>query len=66
MKRLLLAGLLAISIGNGTLIDMIRIFLIERPVFDHFDKIEEMILKVWKQIKRALKAVYGIILRWTA
>lgn len=49
-----------------SLIDMIRIFLIERPIFDHFDKIEEMILKVWKQIKRALKAVYGIVLRWTA
>lgn len=49
-----------------SLIDMVRIFLIERPIFDHFDKIEEMILKVWKQIKRALKAVYGIVLRWTA
>ena len=32
-----------------SLIDMVRIFLIERPIFDHFDKIEEMILKVWKQ-----------------
>lgn len=48
-----------------SLIDMVRIFLIERPIFDHFDKIEEMILKVWNQIKRALKAVYGIVLRWT-
>ena len=46
-----------------SLIDMVRIFLIERPVFDHFDRIESVILKVWRGIKCGLRSVYRIVLR---
>ena len=48
-----------------SLIDMVRIFLIERPVFDHFDRIESAILKAWRGIKCGLRSVYRIVLRWT-
>ncbi|MGO5273108.1 acyltransferase family protein [Bacillota bacterium LCP21S3_A4] len=47
-----------------SLIDMGRIFLIERPVFNHFDRIEEVILKVWGKIKGILMGVYRIVLYW--
>lgn len=48
-----------------SLLDMIRIFWIERPIFNHFDRIENVILNVWESGKRILKAVYHIILCWT-
>ena len=48
-----------------SLIDMIRIFWIERPVFDHFDKFESAILKVWGKIKEILRGAYRIVLHWT-
>lgn len=48
-----------------SLIDMVRIFLIERPVFDHFDRVEALILKAWEKIKGFLKGAYCVVLRWT-
>lgn len=47
-----------------SIIDICRIFLIERPVFNHFDRIEEVILKVWGKIKRVLRGAYCIVLNW--
>ena len=48
-----------------SLIDMVRIFLIERPVFDHFDRVEALILKAWGKIRGFLKGAYCVVLRWT-
>lgn len=35
-----------------SLIDMVRIYLIEKPVFDHFDQIEGLIKKIYKYAER--------------
>lgn len=35
-----------------SLIDMVRIHLIEKPLFDHFDQIEGLIKKIYKYAER--------------
>lgn len=45
-----------------SLVDMIRIQLIEKPVFNHFESIEYGIRTLWQFIKMSIKKVYGCIL----
>lgn len=48
-----------------SLLDIIRIYLIERPTFEHFDRIEDWIRKIQRVITRFLKSIYQALLRWT-
>lgn len=45
-----------------SMIDMLRIRWIERPVFEHFDPVEQAILRVWKDFKKATRAAYNAVM----
>lgn len=46
-----------------SLIDMIRLVFIEKPVFEHFDSIEKLILRAWNWFKKVLYFLYHLALR---
>ena len=60
MKSILItAGVFAVC----SLIDIIRIYLIERPVFDHFDRFEAVIRKAWESISAIGRFFYNGVIR---
>ena len=48
-----------------SLLDIIRIYLIERPTFEHFDRIEGWIHKFQRVITHFFGSIYQALLRWT-
>ncbi len=46
-----------------SLLDLIRIYAVERPVFRHFDWFERKILLVWSGIKKVLQGIYDMVLK---
>ena len=47
-----------------SIIDMFRIYLFEKPLFDHFEPIENMILKTWSVIKKISFNIYNYVIRF--
>ena len=45
-----------------SLIDMIRIYLIEKPVFDHFSSLETALNKIWRFFTNICCSIYGSII----
>ena len=45
-----------------SLIDMIRIYLIEKPVFDHFDPFEKALNRIWKFLSNICRSIYNRII----
>lgn len=56
---LVVAGVFVIC----SLIDVIRIFLIEKPVFDNFDRIEKLIKKVFEYSTHIGYSIYKGVIR---
>lgn len=55
---LIVAGIFVVC----SLIDMIRIYLIEKPVFNHFDPFEKALKMIWRFFANILRSIYsGII-----
>ena len=55
---LIVAGIFVVC----SLIDMIRIYLIEKPVFNHFDPFEKTLKMIWRCFTKILRSIYsGII-----
>ena len=48
-----------------SLLDIIRIYLIERPTFERFDRIEVWIRKIQRVMTCFLQSIYQAFLRWT-
>ena len=47
-----------------SILDMIRIYLFEEPLFKNFEPIEKMILKIWSAIKKVSFNIYKYVLRF--
>ena len=45
-----------------SLIDMIRIYLIEKPVFNHFDPFEKAFNTIWKSLSNISRSIYNSII----